>query len=160
MDHESGGRTLGSRNAQRMRGHVAILRRIERLGLRQLPLPPGEVFRWHAALACGLPSAVPDAALQTRLTDVCFRLATPHRRLVPAVEEAARIYADLLNDPLFPNFNGILARLLLAYALARTGLPPVVFEPDRDTDDETATPRRLQELLAASLDELIAMAAT
>ena len=160
VDNDSGGRTLGSRHAQRMRGHVAILRRIERLGRRQVALLPGEVFRWHAALACGLPTAVPDAALNTRLTDVCFRLATPHRRMVPAIEEAARLYADLLIDPLFPNFNGILARLLLAYALARSGLPPVVFDAERDTDVEMATPRRLQELIAAALDDLISMSET
>lgn len=156
IDTGSAIRVLGSRTAQRLRAHAAILRRIQRLGRSQQALQPGEVFRWHAALACGLPSARPDTALTLRLTDVCFRMATPHRRLIPAVEEAARLYSDLLSDPLFPNFNGILARLMLTYALARMGLPPVVFDTDRNVAEQPATPRRLQELIAVSLDDLIA----
>lgn len=148
-------RTLDSPNVQRLRGHVAILRRIERLSRWRQSLLPREVFRWHAALAHGLPTAVPDSATNARLTDVCFRLGTPHRRRVPAIEEAARLYAELLIDPLFPNFNGILARLLLSYALARTGLPPVVFDAAQDTGPDSATPRRLQELVASALDQLI-----
>lgn len=155
VDVGSAARTLDSPNVRRLRGHVAILRRIERLSRRGRAITPGEVFRWHAALAHGLPCAVPDAASSARLTDICFRLATPHRRRAPAVEEAARLYAELLNDPLFPNFNGILARLLLSYALARTGLPPVVFDADEDLDTDSATPRRLQELIAGTLDGLI-----
>ncbi|HEX8912147.1 MAG TPA: hypothetical protein VF796_07285, partial [Humisphaera sp.] len=152
-------RALGPRQAARLRAHAAILRRIERQGWGDGPLPPVEVRRWHSALLNGLPAADPDDATARRLAHVCFRLSTPHRRLRPAVEEVARLHVDLLADPLVPSFNGILARLLLSAHLARVGLPPVRFDVERDREpprDPAAFALRLKELIVASLDEVAA----
>ena len=44
----------------------------------------------------------------------------------------AALHERLLNDPLFPAFNGILSRLLLQAHLAASGLPPVVLDPQHD----------------------------
>jgi hypothetical protein len=75
-----------------------------------------------------------------------------------ALQEIAGTHAKLLDDPLVPSFNGILARLLLRYHLGRCKLPAVVFDPavDARARPVDAMIRRLVELLERSYDELLA----
>lgn len=133
--------------APRLRNHVAILRRIECHIRRAQPLTAGTVIRWYANIGCGLSTALLDSESLSRLERVVRRANSPHMHLRPAVEEAVRVYWELLSDPLIPSFNGILARLLLDYHLGRCGIPPVLFDPTRDRPAANQWPAFLGHLL-------------
>ena len=77
--------------------------------------------------------------------------------LSAAIPEIAGVYVGLLEDPLVPSFNGILARLLLRYHLGRCKLPAVVFDPEVDGRFASAEAlvRRLVELLNRSYDGVL-----
>ena len=71
--------------------------------------------------------------------------------------EAACVHVRLMNDPLFPGFNGLVARLLLQYQLMRAGLPPVVFDAIKDRElmerfTERSFYTRLMELVSGGCD--------
>jgi hypothetical protein len=121
---------LRSRPARRLRAHIAILRSLDRSRRQGLRLSPGRVVRWYTSVSSGLSTSGLAAADDERLAAVVRRINSPQRRLQPAVLETARLHAELLADPMFPSFNGILARLLLHAHLAACGLPPVVFDAD------------------------------
>lgn len=140
-----------SRQQQRARNHVAILRHVERLLRDGLSLEPDDVIRWYTSVACGLST---DTRLggptSLRLESLLRQVNSPHLRLCPAVQGIARLHRQMLADPVVPSFNGILARLVLRYHLGRCGLPPAVFK------GETDAPRLLEEpRLLARLMELI-----
>ena len=146
-------RTLHSRRSRRLRAHLAILRRLDRC---RASLVPGDVVRWYAAVSSGLSTAGPIGS--DRLAAVVRRVNSPHRRLQPAVVDIARLHAELLIDPIFPGFNGIVARLLLHVHLTASGLPPVVFDPLVDAwPDPTpvAITATLLSRIDAALDRLL-----
>jgi hypothetical protein len=122
-------RIFRSRQGQRIRNHVAILREIDGLVLAGAPLDPAAFVRWYAAISSGLCPADLDEPTSSRLVRTVHRLNSPELRLAAAVQEIATLHRALLADPLVPSFNGILARLLLRYHLGRCGLPPVLFDP-------------------------------
>jgi hypothetical protein len=66
-------------------------------------------------------------------------------------------HARLLDDPLVPGFNGILARLLFRFHLGRWGFPAVLF--DSFLDGQRLTPesrsRRLLHLVEQRYDALL-----
>jgi hypothetical protein len=162
MAHGYAGRPFRSRAGQRIRNHVALLRRIERLVRRALPLDTRAVIRWYTSISSGLSSAQLDTDALMRLDRAVRRINSPHRNLRPAVAEAARLYFELLTEPIVPSFNGILARLLLACQLGRIGLPPVLFDPSQDRQhptDETSLLRVLLDRILLSYDRMIAVAA-
>jgi hypothetical protein len=143
-------RSLGARQQQRVRNHVAILRSIERLLRRGHPLKPNDVVRWYTSVACGLSTTRLDDAAAARLDAVVRQVNSPHLRLAPAVQNIARLHRQLLVEPVVPGFNGILARLLLHWHLGRCGLPPVLFDAARDVGavpDEQRLLARLLELI-------------
>ena len=125
-------RPFRSRPAGRLRAHLAILRRLDRWRGRRPGLTTVDVLGWYAAVSAGLGTAGPTDAGGERLADVVRRVNSPQRRLQPAVTEIARLHAELLADPLFPGFNGIVARLLLHAHLTTCGLPPVVADATQD----------------------------
>jgi hypothetical protein len=151
-------RSCRSRQAQRLRNHVAILRRIQTTARRAEPLTTDTIVRWYTSVACGLSTSHLDAPSLARLERVARRINSPPQNLRPAMEELAALHADLLADPIVPSFNGILARLLLTAHLTRCGLPPVIFHPDTDRalpPDSPTRLRRLLELITESLDALL-----
>jgi hypothetical protein len=147
----SANRACRSRLAQRLRNHVAILRHVELLIRRCQPVGSDDVVRWYTSVSCGLSSSRLDGPSAARLEQVVRQINSPHLRLRPAVEEIARLHVRLLSDPLVPGFNGILARLMLRCHLGRCGLPPVVFDADRDgrrpVCEATLLPRLLELIL-------------
>ena len=149
-------RPLRSRHAGRLRNHLAILRSLDRARRRRRPLDGDEVVRWYIAVSSGLSTASLSPASRERLNAVIRQIHSPQRRLQPAVVEAARLYADLRADPMFPGFNGILARLLLHAYLLNSGLPPVVFDAARDGGEVTLLTLmpRLLEMIDTTLDRL------
>ena len=152
-------RSCRPRQAQRLRNHVAILRRIHTTARRGEPLAAGTIVRWYTSVACGLSTAHLDVPSLARLDRVARRINSPPQNLRPALEELAALHADVLADPIVPSFNGILARLLLTFHLTRCGLPPVLFQPDTDRGLPPHGPtwlRRLLELITQSLDALLA----
>jgi hypothetical protein len=152
------GRVCRSRQGQRLRNHVAILRRIGGMVRHGQPLSGGAVVRWYTSISCGLSSARLDGESLARLERVARQINSPHLNLRPAVEETARLYYEILADPIVPSFNGILARLLLGCQLGRCGLPPVLFDPASDRAlpaDPAALLRRLLELVQKSYDCLL-----
>jgi hypothetical protein len=156
---ESVGPGFRSRQGQRLRNHVAILRRIQQLVRRGHALTAATIVRWYTSVSCGLTSARLDAGSLARLERVARQINCPHLHLRPAIEEIARLYAELLTDPVVPSFNGILARLILTSHLGRCGLPPVLFDPARDAPppaDAGGLLRRLLELVQQSYDHLAA----
>lgn len=125
-------RKLRSRACQRIRNHVAILHSIE-IGLRHgLALKSAAVVRWYTSISSGLSMPSLSADKMTRIEQIVGRINSPQLRLQPAIQEVARTYAELIEDPLFPSFNGLLARLLLRYHLGRCNLPFVVLEENGD----------------------------
>ena len=150
-----GPRGCRSRAAQRVRNHVAILRRIESLLARTQPLQVSDVVRWYTSIASGLSSGgIADAAL-ARIDRVVSAVNSPRLRFWPAVKEVTALHVNLLTDPFVPGFNGILARLLLRYHMGRCGLPPVVFDPETDPPRLTSVAKlepRLLELITRSYD--------
>jgi len=102
-------RPIRSRLEQRVRNHVAILRRVEvsiRLGE---PLRAGSVVRWYTSISAGLaPTDLHDGSL-LRLDQIVRRINSPQLRLQPAVQEIATTHVQNLLDPVVPSFNGILS---------------------------------------------------
>lgn len=125
-------RSLRPPQALRIRNHVAILRSIERMMRRKEELKVGAVIRWYTSVSCGLSTAAIDASRVGRLERQLERINSPQMRLPAAIGEVAGVHAELMADPIFPGFNGILARLLMQYHLARCGLPPVVLDGPSD----------------------------
>jgi hypothetical protein len=152
-------RSLGARQQQRVRNHVAILRSVERTLRRGNALKPNDVVRWYTSVACGLSTTSLDEAAAARLDGVVRQVNSPHLRLCPAVQGIARLHHQLLAEPVVPGFNGILARVILRWHLGRCGLPPVLFDPARDTGvlgDEPKLLARLLELVDESHDAMLA----
>ena len=153
-----GRRSLGARQQQRVRNHVAILRSVERMLARGHVLKPHDVVRWYTSVACGLSTTRLDDAAAVRLDGVVRQLNSPHLRLAPAVQSIARLHHQLLAEPVVPGFNGILARLLLRWHLGRCGLPPVLFDATRDggvLGDEMKLQSRLLEMIDQSHDAML-----
>jgi hypothetical protein len=148
----SAGKAFRSRQQQRARNHVAILRSLEKLLRTGGSLKPGDVVRWYTSIACGLSTTRLDEPTTARLEAVVRRINSPQLRLKPAVQEIALLYRQWLSDPLVPSFNGILARLLLRYHLGRCGLPPVLFVPELDGGGKIPDERRMLERLLALID--------
>ena len=156
----SGPRRFRQPRVLRIRNHVAVLRRIERAVKRGEALKCGTVLRWYTSISCGLSiAAVVDEGRIGRIEECLRRINSPHLHLQQAVSEAASLHAQLLSNPIFPGFNGILARLLLQYHLARCGLPPVAFDPQRDREtvkQARLLSARLVDLIEESYDWLLA----
>jgi hypothetical protein len=153
------GKAFRPRQQQRVRNHVAILRRVERLLGRGEALKPAEVVRWYTAVACGLSTTQLDEPTASRLDAIVRQVNSPHLRLCPAVQGIARLHRQMLADPVVPGFNGILARLLLRYHLGRCALPPVIFVPEVDGPgvllDEKRLLARLLELIDSAYAALL-----
>lgn len=146
-------RGFGSRQQQRARNHVAILRGIERMLRHAAALKPADVVRWYTSVASGLSTTRLDDPTASRLDAVVRQVNSPHLRLGPAVQGIARLHRQMLADPVVPSFNGILARLVLRYHLGRCGLPPVLFVPETDAPvmlDESHLLARLLERIGES----------
>ena len=126
-------RIFRSRQAQRIRNHVALLREIDSQVLSGQSLMPDAFVRWYASISCGLCPADLSEATQSRLIEHVHRINFPELRLAGAIQEIAKLHRGLLVDPLVPSFNGILSRLLLRHHLGRCGLPPIFFHPDTPT---------------------------
>jgi hypothetical protein len=154
-----GRRSLGARQQQRVRNHVAILRSVERMLAWGHVLKPDDVVRWYTSVACGLSTTRLDEAAASRLDGVVRQLNSPHLRLAPAVQSIARLHHQLLVEPVVPGFNGILARLLLRWHLGRCGLPPVLFDPAQDggvLGDEVKLLARLLDLIDQTHNAMLA----
>lgn len=152
-----GTKALRSRTDQRVRNHVAILRRIESSLHAGVTLTSQTVLRWYTSISCGLSLAAPDATTMTRLENIVRRINSPQFRLQPAITEIAHVHAQLNSDPLVPSFNGILARLLLQYHLGRCGLPRVLFDPSADSNllkDEPRLLKRILEMVEAAYETM------
>lgn len=121
-------RKFRSRASQRVRNHVAILHSIEKSLELNYPLKSAAVLRWYTSIGSGLSPSALGHDKMARLEQIIGRINSPQLRLQPAIQEVARTYGELLADPLFPSFNGLLARLLLRFHLGRCGLPGIVFE--------------------------------
>jgi hypothetical protein len=147
-------RIFRSRQGQRIRNHVAILREIDGWVLAGSPLDPAAFMRWYTAISSGLCPADLDEPTMSRLVRAVHRVNSPELRLPAAVQEIAALHRALLADPLVPSFNGILVRLLLRYHLGRCGLPPVLFDPAMPTAsllDEQRLVMMLMEAIETSL---------
>jgi hypothetical protein len=143
-------RLFRSRQAQRVRNHVASLRAIDTLIDAAAPLTPAIFTRWYTSISCGLCPADLAEAASSRLTENIHRVNFPELRVAGAVQEIARLHRGLLTDPVVPSFNGILSRLILRYHLGRCGLPPIFFHPDTPTTALTS-----EKLLLPLMMELI-----
>ena len=116
------------------------------------------VVRWYTSISCGLSSAQLAENALARLDGVVQRVNSPPLNLRQAIEGTAKLHFDLLAEPVFPGFGGILARLLLACQLGRCGLPPVLFDPARDRHppaDSTSLLQRLLDRVQRSCDALL-----
>jgi hypothetical protein len=150
-------RSFASRQRQRLRNHMAILLSIARRLTRRQPLRVGQVVRWYTSVSAGLSMSSLDLPGMQRIESAVRRINSPQMRLQPAITEIARLHTDLLADPMFPSFNGILARLLLQVHLGHCGLPLVVFDPASDPprlNDPALLLPRLLELIDTSFDRL------
>jgi len=144
---------LRPRSQRRIRNHVAILRTIEHAVRRGDVLKADAVVRWYTSIGCGLSITGIEPAAHDRLTRCLDRIHSPQLRLRQALADAAALHVQLVNDPLFPSFNGLIARLLLHLHLRRCGLPGVTL--DRPTD---ATALQVASALEARLAELVSRA--
>jgi hypothetical protein len=142
-----GGKPFRSRTSQRIRSHVAILRRIERSLRTGASITSQTVLQWYTSISCGLSLAALDKSTMARLENVVRRINSPQFRLQPAITEIAHVHVQLNSDPLVPSFNGILARLLLEYHLGRCGLPRVTLDPSADSTVLKDEPRLLKRIL-------------
>ena len=142
---------LRSRSSARLRNHLAILQTITRRA-RDRKLQSADVLRWYTRVSSGLCTSAPSIKTMQRLEAVVDRVNTRRARLQPALTQIADLYCELMDQPIFPSFNGIVARLLLCAHLARAGLPPAVFDPLRDAQllDPTQCATRLRTLLPLS----------
>ena len=146
----------------RIRNHIAILRHIELMNRRRQELTVPVVVRWYTSIGCGLAMAGLDYARSRHLEQHLRQINSPQLRLWPAVDQVAQMHVHLLSDPVFPGFNGILARLLLQYHLARCQLAPVLFDAEQDRAtcaSATALALRLLELIDESYAVLLASTA-
>ncbi|MGE5610602.1 MAG: hypothetical protein ACM359_15235 [Bacillota bacterium] len=152
------GRAFRIRPILRIRNHAAILIHMDRMVRRGQELRAETAVRWYTSISCGLSTAQVEASQLERLEACLRRMNVPRLRLRAAVAEIAGVHVELLRDPVFPGFNGIVARLLLQYHLGRCGLPPVVFDAERDrggmAEQETLVPR-LMRLIAESCRGLV-----
>ncbi|HEY7090973.1 MAG TPA: hypothetical protein VH518_22945 [Tepidisphaeraceae bacterium] len=152
-------RKLRSRASQRIRNHIAILHTIEsNLRLGQ-PLKTSAILRWYTSIGSGLSTTGLGAEKMLRLEHIARRINSPQLRLQPAIQEIARTHVELVNDPVFPSFNGILSRLLLRYHLGRCGLPFVIFDSEMPAIELTLDPSltlRMLHALDQSYDWLLA----
>jgi len=146
----------------RIRHHAAALRGIERAIRRGQPIKASTVVHWYTSISCGLSvAAVMDAGRLGRIDQWLRRINSPHLLPGQAIGEAAAVHAQMLGEAIVPGFNGILCRLLLQFHLARCGLAPVTFDPDRDraiVHDAALLARRLIELVEEGYDWLLARA--
>jgi hypothetical protein len=159
LAHGQGRKAVRSRSNQRIRNHVAILRHIESAIIQGSALTAQSVVRWYTSISCGLSSAPLDQSTMRRLENIVRRINSPQFRLQSAIKEIAHLHAQLFADPLVPSFNGILSRLLLRYHLGRSGLPPVMFDPQSDEKllhDEPRLLNRVLEMLNGSYDMMLA----
>jgi hypothetical protein len=147
ISHGWSARGFRSRTAQRIRNHVAILRRIESSLRAGATLTSQTVLRWYTSISCGLSLAALDESNLLRLENVVRRINSPRFRLQPAITEIAHVHAQLNAEPLVPSFNGILNRLLLQYHLGRAGLPRVMFDSAVDSTLMKDEPRLLKRIL-------------
>jgi hypothetical protein len=141
-------RRMRSRAIQRIRNHVAILHSIDNALRRGQPLKTAAVIRWYTSIAGGLSITEIGSDKIRRLEHIVRRINSPHLRLRPALQEIARTYAELISDPLFPAFNGILARLILRYHLGRCALPPGIDGPSIPLQTPCTPDQVLAHLLA------------
>ena len=158
LRHGSANPPLRGRSTQRIRNHASLLLHIDGAARGNETLTADTLLRWYTAMAAGLTPVAPPGSMLERLDVVARAVSSPQTRLGPALQDIARLHARLLRDPLFPGFNGILARLLLRYHLRRAGLPPVRFDPATDTPhllDETMLHARLIELLDEAFDRML-----
>ena len=126
---------LRSRRAQLIRNHVAIQLHIERCIGKAVPLKASAFLGWYALLCSGRPAAGIGAFGMARIEQVCRQINSPPMQLQAALVEIATLHCGLLQDPLLPGFNGILARLLLRYHLGRCALPQIMLGADADGFD-------------------------
>jgi hypothetical protein len=152
-----GRRKFRSRLSQRLRNHMAILRRIQWLLAAGLSLKVSDVIRWYTSLSCGLCNASLDESTMGRIASVVSRINSPRLRLQPAVQDVARLHAQMMADPLVPSFNGILSRLLLCHHLGRCGLPPVLFDAAADGPLLSHEPQLLLRLMGLISDSYASM---
>jgi hypothetical protein len=150
-------RSFASRQRQRLRNHMAILLSIARQLTKRQPLRVGQVVRWYCSISAGLSLSSLDGSNMQRIESTVQRINSPQMRLQPGINEIARTHVELLSDPMFPSFNGILSRLLLQVHLGHCGLPFVVLDsmidPPRLADTNLFLPRLL-ELIDVSFDRL------
>jgi hypothetical protein len=123
LGHNAGQRKLRARAAQRIRNHIAILHSIEAALRLIAPLKSSAVIRWYTSISSGLSMTALSDERMIRLDHIIRRINSPQLRLQPALQDIVRTHGELLADPLFPSFNGILSRLLLRYHLGRCALP-------------------------------------
>lgn len=119
-----------------------------------------QVVRWYTSISAGLSTTSLDLPAMQRIESAIRRINSPQMRLQPALTEIAQLHAELIADPVFPGFNGILARLLLQTHLGKCGLPMIAFDPVIDTQrihDSLLLLPRLLELIDTSLDKLTAV---
>jgi len=151
-------RVFRSRTSQRIRNHVAILRRIESSLRAGAAITSQTVVRWYTSISCGLSLASLEETNMVRLDNVVRRMNSPQFRLQPAITEIAHVHVQLNADPPVPSFNGILNRLLLEYHLGRCGLPRVTFNPAVDSSllkDEPRLLRRILELVDSAYEMMV-----
>jgi hypothetical protein len=151
-------RAFRTRTLQRVRNHLAILLSLERSLCRRQPIKVGQIVRWYTSISSGLSTASLTPAGMQRVEAAVHRINSPQMRLQPAVQEIAKLHSEMLIDPVFPSFNGILSRLLLQVHLGRCGLPLVAFDAKADTrvgNNELLLPRLL-ELIDRAFDEYLA----
>lgn len=143
----------------RVRNHVAILRSIEKAVRHGDELQPTAVLRWYTSISCGLSSATMDRGRMVRLERLLSRANSPKLQLQLAIWDIASLHVEMLADPVFPGFNGILARLLMQFHLARCRLPPVVLQSHADAASTSSARQfapRLLQLVVQSYDLLLA----
>jgi hypothetical protein len=128
LERGPAGRKFRSRTAQRIRNHVAILHSIENAIRIGQPLKTSAIIRWYTSISSGLSMTSLGSERMSRLDQIARKINSPQLRLQPAIQDIIRAHRELLIDPAFPSFNGILSRLLLRYHLGRCNLPFVIFD--------------------------------
>ena len=151
----AGRRALRPPQLLRIRNHVAILRHVQKNTSRGGPLKLSMVVRWYTSISCGLSMGV-DLSRVGRIEQYLRRINSPQLRLQQALADVSQVYTQLTADPIFPGFNGILARLLLQYHLARCGLPLVVLDGDlKGGETEDAFQGRLTGMVSDAYEVLL-----
>jgi hypothetical protein len=148
----AGRRALRPPQLLRIRNHVAILRHIQKIARHGEPLKLPVVVRWYTSFSCGLSMGV-DLARVDRIEHYLRRINSPQLRIQHAIADVAQVHVQLTSDPIFPGFNGILARLLLQYHLARCGLPLVMFVNGQS--GRTSFEEALLEMVSAAYELLL-----